>query len=187
VPFSQADEVLKALLADGELIEVQVEGWKQTRYMLGGDLPDLLDLAAGRLPAAWAPLGLTTQDEAVFLAPLDPVSARGRAKILFDFDYVWEVYKPEHKRKYGYYTLPVLWGERLAARFDSRFDRASSTLIILGFWLEDDSLAADGAFADALARGFTRFKTFLGAGKVDAARIGEPRLKKSIEVGGEKR
>ena len=109
---------------------------------------------------------------------LDPVSARGRAKVLFDFDYVWEVYKPEHKRKYGYYTLPILWGERLAARFDSRLDRANSTLIILRFWLEDDSLAANGAFTDALWRGFARFKTFLSAERLDASRIEEPRLRK---------
>jgi len=182
VPFSQADAVLNSMLADGELIEVQVEGWKQSRYLLGSDLPDLLEVAAGRLPAAWAALGPTTQDEVVILAPLDPVSARGRAKVLFDFDYVWEVYKPEHKRKYGYYTLPILWGERLAARFDSRLDRANSTLIILGFWLEDDSLAANGAFTDALRRGFARFNTFLSAERLDASRIEESRLRKHLEM-----
>ena len=55
----------------------------------------LRDLSAGRVPKAWTPLETTTTEEAVFLAPLDPVSARGRAKVLFGFDYVWEVYKPE--------------------------------------------------------------------------------------------
>jgi uncharacterized protein YcaQ len=50
-----------------------------------------------------------------FLAPLDIVSARGRAQQLFDFEYVWEVYKPAHRRRWGYYVLPILWGYRLAA------------------------------------------------------------------------
>jgi uncharacterized protein len=45
------------------------------------------------------------------------------------------VYKPEARRKYGYYTLPVLWGDRLVARFDSKLDRATNTFTILGFWL----------------------------------------------------
>ena len=83
----------------------------------------------------------TTTEEVVFLAPLDHVSARGRAKILFGFDYVWEVYKPEHQRKFGYYTLPVLWGDRLVARFDSKLDRTTNTFVILGLWLEDEASA----------------------------------------------
>ncbi len=120
------------------------------------------------MPVAWTPLETTTTEEAVFLAPLDPVSARGRAKVLFGFDYVWEVYKPEHQRTFGYYTLPVLWGDRLVARFDSKLDRTTNTFVILGLWLEDEALGKDEAFAEALARGFARFVTFLGASKLDA-------------------
>jgi uncharacterized protein YcaQ len=168
------------MLADGELIEVKVEGWKQVHYALGSDAPALLDLSAGRVPEAWTPLGATTKEEVVFLAPLDPVSARGRAKILFGFDYIWEVYKPVHLRKYGYYTLPVLWGDRLVARFDSRLDRKTNTFVILGLWLEDDALAAHEDFAEALARGFARFVTFLGASNVDAAAIREPLLRQRV-------
>ena len=129
------------MLADGDLIEVQVEGWKpasgRLHYALGSDEEVLRDLSAGRVPEAWTPLETTTTEEVVFLAPLDPVSARGRAKVLFGFDYVWEVYKPEHQRKFGYYTLPVLWGDRLVARFDSKLDRTTNTFVILGLWLED--------------------------------------------------
>ena len=100
--------------------------------------PSLLrDLSAGRVPKAWTPLETTTTEEVVFLAPLDHVSARGRAKVLFGFDYVWEVYKPVHQRKFGYYTLPILWGDRLVARFDSKLDRTTNTFVILGLWLED--------------------------------------------------
>ena len=123
----------------------------------------------------------TTTEEAVFLAPLDHVSARGRAKVLFGFDYVWEVYKPEHLRTFGYYTLPVLWGDRLVARFDSKLDRTTNTFVILGFWLEDAALGKDKAFAEALARGFARFVTFLGASKLDATAIREKSLRRRIQ------
>ena len=147
VPFSKKQPICKALLADGDIIEVKVQGWKQVHYALSSDAGLLHDLVAGRVPPAWTPLETTTTEEVVFLAPLDPVSARGRAKAVFGFDYVWEVYKPEHKRKFGYYTLPVLWGDQLVARFDSKLDRATNTLVILGFWLEDEALGQDEAFA----------------------------------------
>ncbi|MBP6786904.1 MAG: YcaQ family DNA glycosylase [Candidatus Promineofilum sp.] len=181
VPFSRVSTIRQAMVDDGELIVVKVEGWKPLHYALGSDAALLSDLSAGRVPAAWAPLATTTTDEAVFLAPLDPVSARGRAKILFDFDYVWEVYKPADKRKYGYYTLPILWGERLVGRFDSKLDRTTNTFVILGFWLENEALGTDEAFAEALARGFARFVTFLGADKLEATAIGEPLLRGRIE------
>jgi uncharacterized protein YcaQ len=178
VPFDKAAQISAAMLADGDLIAVQVEGWKQVHYALGSDAGLLRDLSAGRVPKAWAPLATTTTDEVVFLAPLDQVSARGRAKVLFGFDYIWEVYKPEHQRKFGYYTLPILWGDRLVARFDSKLDRTTNTFVILGLWLEDAALGNDQAFAEALARGFARFVTFLGASKLDATAIREPLLRK---------
>jgi uncharacterized protein YcaQ len=177
LPFSKLKQLLEGMLADGDLIEVQVEGWKQVHYALGSDAALLDDLIAGRVPKAWATLETTTTEEVVFLAPLDPVSARGRAKILFGFDYVWEVYKPEHQRKFGYYTMPILWGNRLVARFDSKLDRTTNTFVILGLWLEDEALGNDEAFAEALACGFTRFVTFLGASKLDAGAIREPLLR----------
>jgi len=84
-----------------------VEGWKMAHYALGSDAAVLRELSVGRVPQAWTPLETTTTEEVVFLSPLDHVSARGRAKVLFGFDYVWEVYKPEHQRQFGYYTLPM--------------------------------------------------------------------------------
>jgi uncharacterized protein YcaQ len=179
VPFDKA-KILEAMLADGELVEVQVEGWKAVHYALGTDAEVLRDLSAGRVPTEWTPLETTTTEEVLFLAPLDHVSARGRAKVLFGFDYVWEVYKPEHLRRFGYYTLPILWGDRLVGRFDSKLDRTTNTFVILGFWLEDEALGNDDAFAEALARGLARFVTFLGAGKLDAKAIREPLLRRHI-------
>ncbi len=183
VPFDRAAQLRDALLADGSLIEVKVEGWKQVHYALGSDARVLRDVSAGRVPKAWKPLATTTTEEVVFLSPLDHVSARGRAKVLFGFDYVWEVYKPEHQRKFGYYTLPILWGDRLVARFDSKLDRTTNTFVILGLWLENKALGKDEAFAEALARGFARFVTFLGASQLDAKAIREPLLRRRVSAG----
>jgi len=177
VPLERAKQIREAMLADGDIIEVRVEGWKEIHYALGSDATLLSDVSAGRLPKAWTPLETTTTEEVVFLAPLDQVSARGRAKVVFGFDYVWEVYKPAHQRKFGYYTLPVLWGDRLVARFDSKLDRTTNTFVILGLWLEDEALGNDQAFAEALACGFARFVAFLGASKLDAMAIREPLLR----------
>jgi uncharacterized protein YcaQ len=177
-PDRAAKQILEAMLADGELIQVQVDGWKRVHYALGSDARVLAELSARRVPQAWTPLETTTTQEAVFLAPLDHVSARGRAKELFGFDYVWEVYKPEHQRRFGYYTLPILWSDRLVARFDSKLDRTTSTFVILGLWLEDEALGTDEAFAQALAAGFARFVRFLGASKLDATAIRQPLLRR---------
>ena len=184
VPFEKAQQVVESMLADSDLIEVKVEGWKDPHVALGSDARLLRDLSAGRVPKAWRPLETTTMDEAVFLAPLDPVSARGRARVLFGFDYIWEVYKPLHQRKFGYYTLPVLWGDRLVARFDSKLDRTTNTFVILGFWLEEKALGKDEAFAESLARGFARFVTFLEATRLDAKAIREPLLRRRVSASG---
>jgi hypothetical protein len=177
-PDRAAKKALEGMLADGDLIEVKVEGWKAIHHALSSDAKTLGDLSAGRIPKAWTPLETNTTEEVVFLAPLDPVSARGRAKVLFGFDYIWEVYKPAHLRKFGYYTLPILWGDRLVARFDSKLDRTTKTFVILGLWLEDKALGKDEAFAEALACGFARFVAFLGSSKLDAKAIREPLLRR---------
>ena len=182
VPFDKAQQIVDGMLSDGEFTEVRVEGWRDIHYALGSDAKLLRDLSAGRVPKAWTPLETTTMDEVVFLAPLDPVSARGRARVLFGFDYIWEVYKPLHQRKFGYYTLPVLWGDRLVARFDSKLDRTTNTFVILGFWLEEKALGKDEAFAEALARGFARFVTFLEASRLDAKAIREPLLRRRVSA-----
>ena len=179
-PDRAAQKLLGTMLADGDLIEVRVEGWKAVHYALGNDAEMLDEVSAGRVPQAWAPLETTTTQEVVFLAPLDPVSARGRAKMLFGFDYVWEVYKPEHQRKFGYYALPILWGERLVGRFDSKLDRTTNTFIILGLWLEDQALGRDEALGEALAGGLARFVTFLGASRLETRAIRESLLRQRV-------
>ena len=171
-------QVTEALLADGEIVEIRVEGWKAVHYALASDVKLLRDLSVGRVPKAWKPLETTTTEEVIFLGPFDQTVARGRAKVVFGFNYVLEVYKPAHQRKFGYYALPILWGDRFVARFDSKLDRTTNTLVILGLWLEDKALGKDEAFAEALACGFARFVTFLGARKLDAKTIREPLLRR---------
>ena len=170
-------------LADGTLVEVRVEGWRATAGRArircrgagrAGGGPDARRLVAARTT--------TTDEEATFLSPLDPVSARGRAKPLFGFDYVWEVYKPVEKRSFGYYTMPILWGDRLVGRFDPKLDRSTGTLVINGLWLEDPALARDVAFADAMARAMGRFVAFLGARRLDLTALPRSPLRTALRA-----
>ena len=169
-------------VADGDLVEVLVEGWRAPQVALASDRAILEELLGDRVPAAWAPLESSSEQEATFLSPLDPVSARGRARPVFGFEYVWEVYKPEHQRRWGYYTLPVLWNDRLVARFDSKLDRSKKTLVINGLWLEDEALARDEAFGRGLRAGMVRFLRFLEAKQVDAAAVASPKLRKALSA-----
>jgi hypothetical protein len=91
-----------------------------------------------------------------FLAALDPlVWDRDLLRRLWRYDYLWEVYVPAARRRWGYYVLPVLWGDRLVGRIEPRIDRRAQTLRVLGLWWEDgfDPEAEEGfaaAFADAI-------------------------------------
>ncbi len=165
-------------VADGDLIEVRVEGWRSPHWALGSDAATLATLGRGRVPRSWKPLDTTTDDEATFLSPLDPV--RSRAEELFGFHYRWEVYTPAAKRKYGYYVLPVLWRDMLVARFDAKLDRADRTLQILGLWLEDEALARDDAFAEAMAKGMARFLAFLDAERLEVAGVAQVALRRRL-------
>jgi uncharacterized protein len=84
--------------ADGGLARVQVRGWRKLQRTdpLGAEQLRLLD--QGEVPPGWVARSATTEEEVTFLAPVEMVSARGRARRLFDFDYTWEVYVPAAKR-----------------------------------------------------------------------------------------
>jgi uncharacterized protein YcaQ len=162
-----------ARIESGELVEVKVEGWKASHVALTTDLPLIETLLAGRTPRAWKPLEGSTLEEATFLAPLDPVSARGRSKALFGFAYIWEIYKPAELRRFGPYTMPILWGDRLVGRFDSRMDRPTSTLVVNGLWLEDEFSAPNPDLVEAVGRGMDRFLGLLGAERIDAGAVAD--------------
>jgi uncharacterized protein YcaQ len=150
--------------------------------VLGEDVKLLKTLEAGKIPKAWNPIGPNTLDEVSFLAPLDIVSARGRAKKVFDFEYLWEVYKPLEQRRWGYYTLPILYGDDLVARLDPKLDRATMTLQVKGFWYEDDAPVKDPAFATALASGLLRFANFVEAKKINISSIRPLSLRKIMRT-----
>lgn len=178
------DEVtgmLKGWLDSGLFAQVQVEGRRETYLVLSADVAALDTLEKGRVPKGWTPRETTTLDEVTFLSPLHIVSARGRAKRLFDFEYKWEVYTPIHQRRWGYYVLPILYGDDLVARLDLKLDRTTMSLEIKGFWQEEDAPVKDGDFAEAFARGLLRFAQFLGARKVITMPIQPTRLRKTID------
>lgn len=81
----------------------------------------------------------TKRKRAVFVAPLDNLLwDRKTLKSVFDFDYSWEVYAPQSKRKFGYYVLPILMGNRLIGRIEPIADRTSSRLTLKNIWFEAD-------------------------------------------------
>ena len=162
VHINEAQAKLDEMVVASQIKAINIEGNKETHYHLAEDDAHLEALKNGNIPLAWQPLGPTTEEEVTFLSPLEYVSARRRALKLFDFDYIWEIYKPVEKRVYGPYTMPILYGDRLVGRMDSRHDRANQTLIINGLWLES-WFKPDKAFAEALTRGISRFTTFLEA------------------------
>jgi uncharacterized protein len=165
----------------GMFAQVQVEGGRETFLVLAEDIPALESLEKGKVPKGWSPTETNTLEEVTFLSPLDIVSARGRAKKLFDFEYKWEVYTPIHLRRWGYYVLPILYGDDLVARADLKLDRASMTLLILAFWLEEDA-PRDASFADALASGLNRFAKMVGAKKVNVGGIKPIKLRTHVKA-----
>ena len=176
VSRDESKKLLERLIEQGVASRVRVEGSKDGYLVLNSDQPHLSELETGRIPKAWKSKGPTTEEEVTLLAPLEIVTARGRAKKVFDFEYLWEVYKPVHQRRWGYYTLPILYGDDLVARLDPKLDRKTNTLHILGFWLEDDA-PKDEAFANALANGLKRFAELIGAQKYDLSGISHTKLR----------
>jgi uncharacterized protein YcaQ len=179
VTREEGRERIGRLIEQGIASRLRVENLKDGFLYLNSDLAHLSDLEAGRIPEVWKPLELSTQEEVTFLAPLDMVSARGRAKQVFDFEYLWEVYKPIHLRRWGYYTLPILYGDDLVARLDPKLDRKTNILHILGFWMEEDA-PKDECFANALGRGLARFAKLVGANEVKVNSIQPRRLQTQV-------
>lgn len=161
------------LVACGDLVPVTVEGVRGTRYVLGGEL-DLL-----RASVAAIDRGETMSATGVtFLAPLDSfVWDRDLLRSLFGFDYVWEVYVPRVKRRWGYYVLPLLYGDRLVGRIEPRIDRAARVVRILGAWWEPGFRPRDAeGFVPALRSALAAYLRFAGATRLEwAAHLGPER------------
>ena len=122
---SQVKPFVHQLIEAGRVVEVDVEGWARPGYVHTDWLPKL---AAGD----FAKPSVTT-----ILSPFDPVTRdRERAIALFDFDYKIEIYTPEPKRIYGYYTLPILHKGDLVGRVDLKSDRKTKSLLVQSAWHE---------------------------------------------------
>lgn len=90
--------------------------------------------------------------------------------MIFDFNYTWEVYKPAPQRKWGYYELPVLAGDRFVARLDPAFDKKAKAFIIQNWWWEDGVDKKDGELLAALQDCLLQFCKYLGA---DSVKMGD--------------
>ena len=143
------------LVDAGLLTAADVEGMPTTRYLLTEELTILSD--ARPVPAA-----------VTFLAPLDPlVWDRRQLRGLFGFDYLWEVYVPAAKRRWGYYVLPILFGDRFVGRIEPRYERSRRGLRILGIWFEAGFEAKEEpGFVPALADAVEAYRMFVGADRV---------------------
>ena len=94
------------------------------------------------------------------LSPFDNLLIqRKRTQEIFGFDYLLECYVPQHKRKHGYFTLPILWNGKLMARMDSKADRKKGILNILQLTLEPD-LKKIEEFSSALNKELQAFMKF---------------------------
>jgi uncharacterized protein YcaQ len=153
------------LVEAGELIPVTVEGVRGHRFVVGSEWP-LLEAASAEL-ATGAPPGRAAP-AATMLAPLDAlVWDRNLMRALYDFDYVWEVYVPAAKRRWGYYVLPILYGDRLVGRIEPRIDRKAGVLRVLGIWPESWFAGWAGhEFNDALATALDAHRRFADLGRI---------------------
>jgi uncharacterized protein YcaQ len=166
----QRNEAIKALMEAGEMVPVQIEGDRRTYHMLARDLP-YLEQARDAV--------LTPQ--AAFIAPLDNLLwSRNLIERVFGFRYVWEVYKPADQRQYGYYVLPVLYGDRFVARFDPKLDGQEGTLAILSWhWEQGEALTEE--LAGALRQAMAHFLPYVGAERVVAAAGVDPAVATALE------
>ncbi|CAD5110040.1 winged helix-turn-helix domain-containing protein [Zestomonas carbonaria] len=151
---------LAELVENGDLLELRVQGWDKPAYCPG------------------EPKTQRRIEASALLSPFDSlVWDRDRTERLFDFRYRLEIYTPEHKRVYGYYVLPFLHHERLAARIDLRAERAHSRLAVHAVHEEQRGLDEEGLHA--LAVQLRKLADWLGLAHIqlNCTRVGGVRLR----------
>ena len=166
--------VRAGLVEAGRLVPVVVEGFKGERFVVGEDL-DALARAEQELAAGTPPGG--AEAGVALLAPLDPLCwDRDLLRRLFAFDYVWEVYVPEPKRRWGYYVLPILFGDRIVGRIEPRIERRAGALRVINWWWERgfDPLGEPG-FVAALAAALIAHRDFGGVDAIELPKAGAAR------------
>jgi uncharacterized protein YcaQ len=161
-PRSTPDRVgrntlLDELVAGGALISVEVEGVRTKRFVVADELA-LLQALPEPTPSV------------AFIAPFD--SFMWDAALLgslFDFEYVWEGFFPPAKRRWGYYVLPICFGDRLVGRIEPRIDRARGRVDVLGLWWEDGFTPGRAGFVDAMRAALRAYLRFAGAERLEWA------------------
>jgi uncharacterized protein YcaQ len=139
---------LKELEESGEIVQISIDGLPKKYYILKEDLAGINDVSKGGEPRAH------------LLSPFDNlVILRNRIKEIFDFDYTLECYLPADKRKYGYFSLPILWKGDLVGRLDPKADRKNQELIINSLFIEKEMTDGDEFFA-ALGKSLKGFAAF---------------------------
>ncbi|MCZ8535373.1 winged helix-turn-helix domain-containing protein [Psychrobacillus psychrodurans] len=149
---AQRNEVFRQLLQESSIVAVAVEQMKDTLYCVAEDLP-LIEAV------------LQNQEQKLrceLIAPLDNFMwDRKLINKVFDFDYTWEIYTPAIKRKFGYYVLPLLYGESFIGRAEIIADRKTGTLIVKNIWYEN-GVKQTTLLQTALSSCFQRFALFNG-------------------------
>lgn len=138
----QRDSAIESMERTGSIIAIQAE--KTDLYMLKEDIPLMESVIAG---------SIDRKARLEFLAPLDPMLwDRKLINSIWDYQYSWEIYTPAEKRKYGYYVLPMLYGDQFVGRIEAAADRKNRKLLVKNIWFEDGvrqpkkmSLAIDNA------------------------------------------
>jgi uncharacterized protein len=146
------------LVEKGELVPVEVEGVRGKRFVLRDEL-ELLTAPPEPPPSV------------AFLPPFDPlIWDRALLGSLFDFDYVWELFFPEAKRRWGWYVLPIVFRDGFVGRIEPRIDRAARRVQVVGLWWEHGFVPrrADG-FVDAMRTALRAYLGFAGASRLEWA------------------
>ena len=143
--------VFSALEASGAILSAMIDGIKTPFYYRAEDASLMRAVVAGTLD---------DRPRMELLAPLDPMLwDKALIAALWDFRYSWEIYTPADKRKYGYYTLPVLRGTDFIGRIETVADRKAGVLRVKNVWLEP-GVRRTKKLDDALARTLSRFARF---------------------------
>jgi uncharacterized protein YcaQ len=144
------------LVERGDIVPVQVEGVPGKRFVVREDV-ELLK-APPEPPHSVA-----------FIPPFDAlVWDRKLLGSLFDFDYVWELFVPPEKRRWGWYVLPIAFGDRLVGRIEPRIEREDASVHVLNVWWEDgfEPRRADG-FVDAMREALRAYLRFADANRLE--------------------
>ena len=146
------------LIADGDLVPVEVEGVNGKRFVLEDEV--------GLLEAPPEP-----PPSVAFLPPFDAlVWDRALLGSLFEFDYVWELFLPPAKRRWGWYVLPMLFRDRLVGRIEPRIDRAGGQVQVIDLWWEDGfAPRRTEGFVDAMRDALRAYLRFAGATRLEWA------------------